>query len=320
MVDSFARPIDYVRISLTDRCQLRCKYCLPAAGISCLKPHEQLSKNEIKQVARILANLGIKKIKLTGGEPLLYPEIASLIGDLKAIANIEAVTLTTNGILLASVIQDLVNAGLDGVNISLDTVNCERFHQITRHNQLEAVLAGIDATLKSPLKQVKINSVLTDFLTETDVFELVNLTMHQNIQLRFIEWMPLGKSKPVKALSETKIKALLADRFGPVTPFTKKLGNGPARYYEIAGFTGKIGFISALTQHFCQTCNRVRITPDGFFKTCLAFDHGLDLKRALQGNDLEEKILTALAMKPKQHLFGQAFANQERKNMVQIGG
>ena len=320
MKDQFEREIDYVRISLTDRCQLRCTYCMPANGIQWLAPSQQLSKDEIKKIVHILAELGIKKIKLTGGEPLLYPGLAALVFDLKTISGIEEVTLTTNGIKLPEMIDDLVKAGLDGVNISLDTLSKERYAEITRCDMLKLARAGLVAAIGSPLKKVKVNSVLIQSFTKQDALELVNLARHHPIHVRFIEWMPIGQTKPIKSMSEATIKTLIAEHYGEVKPFLGALGNGPARYYEVANFKGKIGFISAMTHDFCATCNRVRITSDGFLKTCLAFNQGVDLKQALKNDCLAAEILSVLKKKPKKHLLGQDFAQKELKNMIQIGG
>lgn len=320
MRDNFGRNIDYIRLSLTDLCQLRCGYCVPDENVSCLKAHEQLTYDEIKEIVAVFSTLGVKKVKLTGGEPLLYPKIMSLIQDLKKLTGIEEVTLTTNGIKLPETMADLVKAGLDSVNISLDTLNPVHYAEITRVGRLEDALKGVTAAVESQIKKVKVNTVLLPSLTEADLRSLVNLAKDTRANVRFIEKMPMGNQVATSALSEAEIKHLLTQHYGEVTPFLQPLGNGPARYYEVEGFKGKVGFISAMSRHFCETCNRMRVTSDGFLKTCLAFSHGVNLKQAISDGCLEAKILEALQEKPKRHLFGQEVENKELKSMIQIGG
>jgi len=321
MKDGYKREIDYLRISLTDRCQLKCQYCVPEAGIERMPIHQLLTKEEIKQIVQVFAKLGVKKLKLTGGEPLLRPDLVSLVAELKAIDGIEEMTLTTNGVGLAKVLDDLVEAGLDGVTLSLDTLDSLRYGLLTGRNQLQSVLLGLEQALKSSIKKVKVNCVVIKELNKDEILEVAKLAKDQRVHVRFIEWMPLGANQKFTSVSEAEILKQLKDSYGSVKPFTEKLGNGPARYFEIEGFQGKIGFISALSHHFCRTCNRVRLTCNGFLKTCLYFDQGVDLKTALATEELENQILKALKLKPKSHDFNhQREAGRELKSMVQIGG
>jgi len=320
MRDSFGREIDYVRISLTDRCQLRCTYCISKEDANWLKPCEKLTSEEIIEMVTALTTLGIKKLKLTGGEPLLYPNLISLIMRLKQISGIKEITLTTNGIKLPEMIDSLVEAGLDGINISLDTLDPDHYASLTKIGQLKLATKGLNRALKSSIKQVKINSVLIDSLTEKEAIDLMKLAKTTRAHVRFIEWMPIGHQKPNTHLTEQSIKQLIEANFGPVKASSKRLGNGPARYYEVEGFKGKIGFISAVTQHFCHQCNRLRITSDGVLKTCLALSGGTNLKKAIQQENLEQTLIEALKKKPEKHLFGEPTDKRELKNMRQIGG
>ena len=321
MRDQFDRTIDYVRLSLTDRCQLKCIYCVPEEGLTCLSQSERLTRAELIEIVGAFAKIGVRKIKLTGGEPLLFPKLADLIAQMKQIEPIEKVTLTTNGLLLPKQLEKLVAAGLDGINISLDTMNEENYRMLTRNGTLAETLKGLDVALKAKIP-LKINCVLLHTTTYADIEGLLDLAKEERVHVRFIEWMPIGSLNPLPAITETDILAQLKGKGYNVTPWDKPLGNGPARYYEVGGFKGKIGFISAVSQHFCDSCNRVRVTSDGKLKTCLAFNHGADLKDAMEKNRLLETIVDTLKKKPKRHLFntGVDVRGKEEKNMIQIGG
>lgn len=315
--DSYGRKIDYIRLSLTDRCQLRCQYCLPEAGAIWTAADQLLTVDEIKAMVQAFAKLGVRKVKLTGGEPLLYPNLSSLIPALKGIAGIEEVTLTTNGVKLATMITQLVAAGLDGINISLDTLDQARYISITGQNQLDSVLAGLRAALASPIKEVKINCVLT---SKDEILAMASLAKESRAHVRFIELMPIGRGKTLTAISEAEVCQILSGHYGALKPFSEKLGNGPAHYVEIAGFKGKIGFISAISQHFCEACNRVRITADGSLKVCLCYEQEVNLKNAIQADNLEAQILEALKFKPKRHCYDQEIWGKTTRSMNQIGG
>jgi len=322
MKDGYEREIDYLRLSLTDRCQLRCRYCLPETGVEWTSSDQLLTDADIKLMVKAFAKLGVRKLKLTGGEPLLRPNLLPLIKELKAIPGISEISLTTNGVELASLITDLVTAGLDGVNISLDTLDQTRYQLMTRKNQLTQVLAGLEKAVASQSLEVKINCVLIQELNKDEILKIVKLAQHDLVHVRFIEWMPMGSEQSFTAVSETEIQRVIKQHYGSFKQFDRKLGNGPARYIEIPGFIGKIGFISAVSHHFCKSCNRVRVTSDGFLKTCLYFKKGTDLKAAIKNGDLEIQILRALTEKPKKHRFKSPHHkdDREQKSMIQIGG
>ena len=251
MKDAFNREIDYVRLSLTDRCDLRCTYCMPATGLCFLKKEQLLTDDEIIFLLRILAKEGIKKVKLTGGEPLVRPNLLSLIKRIKQISGIEKVTLTTNGMKLAREAQGLKEAGLDGINISLDTLDPEEFREITRVGQLRNVLAGLEQAIDVGLPNIKINTVARKELSEATIVELAEIAKKETVH-------------PGKQQEE--VEDILTKHYGTLQPYHKPLGNGPASYYALKDFKGKIGFISALGHCFCETCNRIRITADGHLK------------------------------------------------------
>ena len=325
MIDRCQRDIDYIRISVTDRCNLRCVYCMPEEGVQWVPHNAVLSYEEILRLCRVFAGLGLSKIKLTGGEPLVRRGMDRLIADIKAIPGIRCVTLTTNGVLLAQQLPGLVSAGLDGVNISLDTLNREQFRAITRRDELDRVLAGLNAALDRPGLNVKINC-LPMGRNDDQLVPLVELARERPLSVRFIEVMPIGLGKDLTYRSEDEVRAMLEARFGPMEPFHGRLGNGPCHYCSLPGFAGKVGFISALSHQFCSECNRVRLTSEGFLKTCLQYELGVDLKALMQdGRDdafLAEAVRQAIYNKPLQHHFADTSGQEalEHHGMSQIGG
>ena len=325
MIDRCQRDIDYIRISVTDRCNLRCVYCMPEEGVQWVPHNAVLSYEEILRLCRVFAGLGLSKIKLTGGEPLVRRGLDRFIADAKAIPGIQCVTLTTNGVLLAEQLPGLVSAGLDGVNISLDTLNREQFRAITRRDELDRVLAGLNAALECPGLNVKINC-LPMGRNDDQLVPLVELARERPLSVRFIEVMPIGLGKELTYRSEDEVRAMLEARFGPMEPFHGRLGNGPCHYFSLPGFAGKVGFISALSHQFCSECNRVRLTSEGFLKTCLQYELGVDLKALMQdGRDdafLAEAVRQAIYNKPLQHHFADTSGQQalEHHGMSQIGG
>ena len=327
MIDDYGRNIDYLRVSVTDRCNLRCIYCMPEEGPTLVKREDILSGQEILRVCRVMARLGIKKIKLTGGEPLVRGGVTSLVKDLKAVPGIEKVTFTTNGILLGSNMDALAKAGLDGLNISLDTLDENCFKTITRRDQLAMVKAGIRSALPYiPAVSVKINCVPLG-IEGQDLCEIAGIAKETPIHVRFIEMMPIGLGRDFKGMQEAEVIRMLERKYGPLKPYTgESLGNGPCHYYTIEGFQGKIGFISAISHKFCRECNRIRLTSQGYLKTCLQYTAGRDLRRILRGGgrdeDLKNEILSALREKPAGHDFLKKGKkdNTESLCMSQIGG
>ncbi len=324
MIDKNGRNIDYVRISLTDRCNLRCIYCMPEEGIQQVHHEEILTYDEIERVCRSMADLGVKKIKLTGGEPLVRKNCAVLAEKLKSIDGIESVTLTTNGILLADQIDDLVKAGIDAVNISLDTMDPVLFQNITRRDEHARVLEGIRAALFYPELSVKLNCVPLG-TEKSNYIELAELAKKHRLHVRFIEMMPIGFGKEYSALGEEAIRSILEEAYGPMKPSGESFGNGPCRYFALEGFQGKIGFISAMSHKFCSSCNRVRLTADGFLKGCLQYQAGCDLRSVLRDGSSEEQLTETIRgviyEKPLEHRFHEAkLSYGENRIMSQIGG
>lgn len=324
MRDQYGRTIDYMRISLTDRCNLRCIYCMPEEGICQIPREEILGQDEIIKICRLAGELGISRIKLTGGEPLVRRICVPLVKELKALPGIQQVTLTTNGILLKEQLPGLMEAGLDALNISLDTLEAENFRRITRRNELDRTLEGLEAALSYPSLKVKINCVPT-FQTDQELLQVAALARENPLHVRFIEMMPIGLGKDFTARDENSVKEILEKKYGILTPVSEILGNGPCHYYILEDFKGKIGFISALSHKFCNQCNRVRLTSTGYLKGCLQFENGVDLKALLRNGASDEILKNALQKaifeKPAGHNFQEKKNGREESHiMSQIGG
>ena len=324
MIDGYGRTIDYIRISVTDRCNLRCTYCMPEKGTLSVPHEETLSYEEIIDLAGIFASLGIHKIRLTGGEPLVRKNLSFLVKKLKQVSGIHQVALTTNGIFLYDQIDELAAAGIDGINISLDTLNPQLFEKITRRNGLEDVLQGFHKALEYPQIPLKINCVPMG-IEGQNITDMAMLAKTYPVHVRFIEMMPIGLGKQFVGQSEEAVLRELKLRFGEYRNSEKVPGNGPGHYYQFEGFCGKIGFISAVSHKFCDSCNRIRLTSGGFLKPCLQYETGTDLKKLLRQNESEECIRAAIEdtirKKPHGHQFGKKQdGNTENRMMWQIGG
>lgn len=325
MLDKLNRKIDYLRISVIDRCNLRCVYCMPEEGIESIPHDEILTYDEILRICEIVSELGIRKIKITGGEPLVRKDIVNLIRDIKNIDKIEQVTLTTNGILLHEVLDDLYDAGIDAINISLDTLNKDNFKKITRRDGLEKVLMSIDKAYDLGIR-VKINCLAIRDFNLKEIVEIASFAKDREIDVRFIELMPIGFGKKYTQIDNDEILSILESHFGTFEIVTEKRGNGPAKYYRNQNMKGCIGFISAISHEFCESCNRIRLTSSGFLKLCLHYNKGIDLKgpirNGISDEDLKKLIHNTIWNKPISHKFGHANGEQdiELKNMVQIGG
>lgn len=334
MRDQFGRNIDYMRVSVTDRCNLRCIYCMPEEGVPCVSHSDILTFDEIRRICGIGAELGISRIKLTGGEPLVRRGLPGLLGMLKKIPGIEQVTLTTNGILLKDNINELVSNGLDAVNISIDTLDPEYYHKITRRGGIEEVLSGLDAALSYPALKVKVNCVPLKGMPEETYVQLASLAKDRDVDVRFIEMMPIGLGKEYCGVSGQEIYNILKERFGEAERCNGKFGNGPAVYVQFSGFQGKIGFIDAVTHKFCSTCNRVRLTSEGRLKLCLQYETGIDMRKLLRSGADDEVIRQELRRviyeKPACHHFADGRPDTpaslsgdeklETRDMSQIGG
>ena len=290
MIDALGRNIEYMRISVTDRCNMRCMYCMPHEGVV-WRPHEEmLSYDEIVRLCKIFAALGISKIKLTGGEPLVRKNLSSLVKRIKSLDGIDNVTLTTNGLFLAQQLDDLSAAGLDAVNISVDTFDEAVFQKITGASGVQKIREAINKALTFENIRVKVNCVPLKGINDDSLAKLALLAKDHRLSVRFIEMMPIGLGRQFEAFKEDELKTLFEKQFGPMTYFNGKLGNGPCRYYTVEGFRGKIGFISAVSHRFCDKCNRIRLTSEGFLKTCLQYNEGSDLKVLLRSGKDDEEI------------------------------
>ncbi|KHS56437.1 MULTISPECIES: GTP 3',8-cyclase MoaA [Terrisporobacter] len=325
MIDKLNRKIEYMRISVTDRCNLRCVYCMPEEGIENISHEEILSYDEIIRICKCIANLGIKKIKITGGEPLVRKDIIDLIKEIKGINGIDEVTITTNGVLLYEMADQLYEAGIDAINISLDTLNRDKFLKITRRDKYENVSMAIEKLIDLGVR-VKINCLAIKENNLSEIVKIAAYSKNNNIDVRFIELMPIGYGKNYTGISNEVILGLLEDEYGSFKKVKEKRGNGPAVYYKNDKFKGYIGLISAISNEFCETCNRVRLTANGFLKLCLHYNKGIDLKEPIRSDitdkELENMIYHAIRNKPLGHNFyhDSNIENVENKNMVQIGG
>lgn len=325
MIDGIGRKIDYIRISVTDRCNLRCIYCMPEEGVESVCHTKILRFSEILRICRVLAARGIRKVKLTGGEPLVRKGIVELIRELKAVDGIENVTITTNGVLLEEMYDELVEAGIDAITVSLDSADPEVFQRITRRNDFERVRRGLEKAIAQGKVPVKINCVPVLGVEEQCLTELIEIARNHRVHVRFIEMMPIGMGSSFPFVKEEELRTALEEKLGTLTPCNEVLGNGPCQYYTAEGFQGKIGFISAVSHKFCGECNRVRLTSEGFLKTCLQYNCGVELKPMMNGGcsdgDLAAVIEKVLKEKPLGHSFGSAAVDgKELRGMSQIGG
>ena len=326
-LDAYNRPISYLRVSVTDRCNLRCVYCMPPQGVP-WRPHADILRyEEIETVVRAAAELGVSKVRLTGGEPLVRPDVVELVRMLAHVPGVDDLAMTTNGILLARYAAELAAAGLHRVNISLDTLRPDRFERITRGGNLADVLAGMDAAQQAGLTPVKINTVVVRGMNEDEALDFARKTRDDAWNVRFIELMPVGngglmdKDWQARVVTAAEIRREIETALGPLEP-AKMSGAGPARYYRLPGAQGTLGFITPISEHFCTRCNRLRLTADGRLRPCLLSDREIDLREPLRrGADvsgIKALILHAIECKPREHhLERQAPVNLA---MSQIGG
>lgn len=323
MQDQFQRKIDYLRISVTDRCNLRCRYCMPVEGVKWM-PHESiLSFEEILRLMRISTQLGFRRFRITGGEPLVRKGILGFLEKAAKIPGVEDLMITTNGVLLSKMAFDLKAAGVQRVNISLDTMNPERFRAITRGGDVTKVIEGVFRSLEVGLDPVKLNVVVVRGFNTNEMPDFLELAKQYPLHVRFIELMPIGVSSERRAdfVSIQEMKELLGLK--EYTPIREILGGGPAEYVRPRGIKGSIGFISALSRHFCATCNRVRLTADGKLRLCLHSKNEVNLIDPLRKGTSDEDIINLFAQavwhKPAQHHMNDE-AWQGHRVMSQIGG
>jgi GTP 3',8-cyclase len=319
--DSFQRSINYLRISVTDRCNLRCVYCMPEGGLNLMSHFDILSYEEIFTLVKAAAELGIKRVRLTGGEPLVRAGLADLISMIAGIDTIDDIALTTNGILLAKYAAVLKEAGLMRVNVSLDTLQPEKFRRITRCGNLNETLKGIEAANEAGLTPVKINMVVMGGINDDEIPDFARKTIDDGWNVRFIEYMPVNGDN-IKLVTMKEMKTRL-DPIGHFEPVMMKTGNGPAKYYRFPGAKGTIGFITPVSEHFCVQCNRLRLTADGKLRLCLLNEDEIDLREPLRGGasveELKVIITDAIAKKPKSHHLGDG-PNGKGRPFSQVGG
>jgi cyclic pyranopterin phosphate synthase len=330
LIDRFGRKHDYLRISVTDRCNLRCVYCMPEEGMEFEPEDRLLSFEEITEVVRVLAGLGVRKLRITGGEPLVRKNLEQLIAMLSAIPGIEDIALTTNGIYFASRAEKLRAAGLTRVNISLDSLRADRFSFITRGGDIKRVLESIEAAYRAGLTPIKLNVVLMKGLNDDEITDFLQMTIDRAIQVRFIEYMPIGHNDEAWKSRYLPLDAVLercTEQGWTYAASESVYGNGPSQNFRIDGAQGSFGLIHPISSHFCETCNRLRLTADGNIKPCLYWSHEFNVRTYIGDQEaMEELFFRALDIKPQNHEMAQALMNQDQshipteRRMSQIGG
>jgi len=323
--DSFQRPINYLRISLTDRCNLRCIYCMPAKGVQLMSHGDILTYEEIYTIAQAAAELGINKVRLTGGEPLVRLELSQLIQMLAQIESIDDISLTTNGTLLARYAAELKQAGLRRVNISLDTLKPDRFKSITRSSfNIGDVMEGINVARSVGLNPVKLNMVVMSGVNDDELIDFATKSIDEDWHVRFIEFMPLNEMSNTASyfVSVSEMRKRL-ELLGKLEPCLPSIGNGPAKYFRFPHARGTVGFITPVSEHFCIHCNRLRLTADGKLRPCLLAEDEIDLKQPLRNGissaELKQLIERAVVNKPLRHYLAEGYVPKDRP-FSQVGG
>jgi len=326
LIDKYGRHIDYVRLSVTDRCDFRCVYCM-SEKMTFLPRAEVLSLEEIYQVAKTFIQLGVRKIRLTGGEPLVRSNIISLIENIGALPGLEELLLTTNGSHLQAMAADLRKAGVTRINISLDSLDADCFRALTRTGDLSQVKAGIEAASTAGFKQLRLNAVILKGRNDHEILDLLEYAMSLGINIAYIEEMPLGEvsdhDRVETVCSNDDVRAIIESRYA-LTPIVMKTA-GPSRYFKMENSPTRVGFISPVSHNFCDTCNRVRVTVEGRLLLCLGNEHSMDLRAILRehpGDDalLEQTIIKAMDLKPERHYFYDKDAPQIVRFMNMTGG
>jgi len=327
LVDGYRRKIDYLRISITDRCNLRCVYCMPAEGIDLIKSANILRYEEIIRLVRIAARRGVSKVRVTGGEPLVRKGIIDFLSELNSIEGVNDLSLTTNGVLLAKMAGELAASGLKRVNVSLDSLKPDRFEKMTRGDNLGDVLNGLKAAEGAGLSPVKINMVVIKDFNEDEIIDFARMSIDNPYHVRFIEYMPFDTEagwQKDKCISAAEIKNICSE-VAPLVPVSDtKGGAGPARRFKYAHAKGEIGLISPVSDHFCGSCNRLRLTADGKLRTCLFSDKEIDVRTSLRDGSEDsviEKILFQAAIeKPERHYINENVFKRCSRTMSLIGG
>jgi len=326
LLDTKGRNINYMRISITDRCNLRCLYCMPKEGVDLLGHASILSLEQIARLVRVAAGIGIRKVRLTGGEPLVRRNVVQLVKYIKDIDGIDDISLTTNGVLFADMAADLQAAGLDRVNFSLDSLIEEKYGYITRAGKLSAVMKSIDLALAMGMDPVKINTVLIRGFNDSEILDFAQLAYAHPLHIRFIEFMPIGDLQfwnRDNILTSEETRRIIKKKYHLVEG--KKIkGNGPAKYYYLEGGKGSVGFISPMSNHFCAECNRIRMTAEGRLRGCLYDRNESDLKLALENRASDEQLrqifLETINSKPEKHQMDKGWGADNHRKMYQIGG
>lgn len=318
MKDKYGRNIDYLRVSLTDRCNLRCIYCMPKEGVNLLMHEDVLRFNEVIKIVKAFSYLGIKKVRYTGGEPLILKGIEELIFETRKISSIKDISITTNGLLLYELADDLKNAGLNRVNISLDTLKPDRYKEITRGGEINKVFKAIEKALKIGLAPLKLNVVLVKGINDDEIKDFIYLTKEFPIEIRFIELMPIGEGKEYFKRGYIKSQDIL-EEFPELKPIDHN--NKIADMYKLNGGRGAVGFISPLSCKFCETCNRMRLTSIGTIKPCLHSQEEISIKEFMYDEEqLIRVIRAAVINKPLEHLLNSDGISKSKRQMYQIGG
>lgn len=326
LADQFRRPINYLRISVTDRCNLRCVYCMPEQGLPWIPKAEILSFEEIVRVVAAGASAGVRSVRLTGGEPLIRRNLAELVSELAAIDGIEDIALSTNGLLLAEQMSALRAAGLRRVNVSLDTLRKDRFFEIARRPGLDRVIAGIDAALAAGLGPVKINCVVMRGRNDDELSAFAALARDREVYVRFIELMPVTENLGIQRDEYVSADEILEQirSGGELEPVAGPGGNGPARYFAFPGARGAVGVISPLSHDYCERCNRVRLSADGRLRLCLFGDYEIDLRTPLRrgatAGEIVELLRGGMLIKPERHHLRLGEAASRMRAFSEIGG
>ncbi|MEX0617516.1 MAG: GTP 3',8-cyclase MoaA [Pseudohongiellaceae bacterium] len=326
LIDNFGRHIDYVRLSVTDRCDFRCVYCM-TEDMTFLPRDQILSLEELHRVARAFTDLGVSKIRITGGEPLVRNNVMSLISKLGVLPGLEELLLTTNGAQLGKYAQPLKDAGVNRVNISIDSLQADRFARISRVGKLEKVLEGIEAARKAGFERIRLNTVIMRGYNEDEVIDLTSYALERSLDIAFIEEMPLGDASDHQRAdtlcSNDWVRDVLAGKYELVSSAATTAG--PSKYSQVPGYTSRIGFISPVSHNFCADCNRVRVTVEGRLLLCLGNEHSVDLRAILRNpacgdDDLRHAIIDAMAIKPERHYFYDKDHEQPVRLMNMTGG
>lgn len=325
LIDTFGRHHTYLRISLTERCNLRCQYCMPAEGVKLTAKSHLLTTQEVIYLAELFVKVGVNKIRLTGGEPTVRKDLIDIVGTLKQIPNLQDVAMTTNGLVLTRMLVPLQRAGLDIINISLDTLKPSRYETMTRRRGWERVMAGIDLAAQLGYNPVKVNCVIMRGINDDEVCDFVEMTREKNLDVRFIEYMPFTGNKwnDKKMVPYDEMLKIIKSKF----PQFCALPNGPndtSKAYHVPNFKGQVGFITSMSNHFCGTCNRLRLTADGNLKVCLFGNSEISLRDAIRQGCSEDDLLAmigaAVRRKKKQHAGMMNLSHMENRPMILIGG